>query len=356
MKHFLIAFIITSLYSSASSQIYGSTIVNNDPGDAWLNFGYITWWKIQTGPTDSGSFTHFGCFVEATNEATEAHIAIYDHNEIDDQPGSILDTLEFAPQLNTYNQIPLTDPLALSPDTYYWIGIKVDLKLHTGNNDGVHWDYPIKYIVHNFEDPFPDPYDDDTNGYTPIAHAIFLVANNALLILPIELAKFNVNQERDHAKLVWTTSSELNNEGWNIQRSINGYTWETVGWIDGSGTSSYPLDCEYIDTEPALGISYYRLEQNDYDGTQSYSEVKHLHFIRDQRSISLFPNPAQDFVYLKNSRSGELVIYNQIGVLVTTVNVNEAEPIDISMLTNGIYTFLYRDEFEDQKFSVQITR
>lgn len=92
--------------------------------------------------------------------------------------------------------------------------------------------------------------------------------------LPIELLYFKANLSGNIVWLEWKTKSEQNNDYFYVQRSNDGVTWENVAWIDGAGNSNVELTYYTEDRTPFLGVSYYRLQQVDFDGNFSYSQVE----------------------------------------------------------------------------------
>lgn len=86
--------------------------------------------------------------------------------------------------------------------------------------------------------------------------------------LPIELTSFTGSNETRYNELNWSTSSEINNDFFTLERSINGSEWEKATEIDGAGTSVSVLNYLYKDYDFTQNmINYYRLSQTDFDGT-----------------------------------------------------------------------------------------
>jgi hypothetical protein len=84
--------------------------------------------------------------------------------------------------------------------------------------------------------------------------------------LPVELIYFDGVGSTSFNRLIWSTASEYNSDYFQIERSVDGIDWETVGVKDASGNSNTKIDYSYIDTFDELVIHYYRLIQFDYDG------------------------------------------------------------------------------------------
>jgi len=92
--------------------------------------------------------------------------------------------------------------------------------------------------------------------------------------------------------LDWETASELNNDYFTVEKSMDGRTFTPIAEVAGSGTSTEPIRYSYTDNDPFIGANYYRLRQTDFDGTESYSNVILLEYLSTERiEYKVFPNP-----------------------------------------------------------------
>ncbi|MCW8805897.1 MAG: choice-of-anchor B family protein, partial [Ignavibacteriaceae bacterium] len=89
--------------------------------------------------------------------------------------------------------------------------------------------------------------------------------------VPVELSSFNANAYGNFVELDWTTATETNNQGFEIQKK-SGADFYTIGFVNGSGTSTEPRNYSYKDKNLENGVYVYRLKQIDFDGTSSLSE------------------------------------------------------------------------------------
>ncbi|MFP4091196.1 MAG: hypothetical protein ACLFT3_12890, partial [Cyclobacteriaceae bacterium] len=172
--------------------------------------------------------------------------------------------------------------------------------------------------------------------------------------LPVELVSFTVKMQGDEALLAWKTASERNNDFFEIQRSINGQDWTSLGFVEGAGDSSEPLSYAFTDEQPLYGVSYYRLRQVDFDGAFEYSAVISLENVRDELSLPdpqmlLFPNPASleevavRVLHLKYGQPVELKLSDAYGkthlaVQLSAESLEEGIKLPVSKpLPAGIY-------------------
>jgi hypothetical protein len=121
-------------------------------------------------------------------------------------------------------------------------------------------------------------------------------------ILPVELISFSARMENGGALLSWKTAAEINNEGFWVEKSLDGRAFEPLDFVPGAGNSITPNTYEYFDAG-FRQQAYYRLMQVDYDGAFTYSPIVSLF---DQRSthpglpaFHAFPNPSSGHFELR---------------------------------------------------------
>jgi hypothetical protein len=92
-------------------------------------------------------------------------------------------------------------------------------------------------------------------------------------VVPVELSSFTAERRGGKAILTWTTVTETNNQGFEIQRSNDKVFFTTIGFKKGNGTTTEEQYYSFTDDQVISGIIFYRLRQVDYDGTSKVSEV-----------------------------------------------------------------------------------
>lgn len=98
-----------------------------------------------------------------------------------------------------------------------------------------------------------------------------------------ELEAFVQNEKE--VKLIWTTITERDNDYFLVQRSRNGLDFETIGLVDGNGTTEWEMNYDFIDPAPYNGLSYYRLEQIDYNGQGDNTQLKAVQITTEEPVI-----------------------------------------------------------------------
>jgi len=126
-------------------------------------------------------------------------------------------------------------------------------------------------------------------GETPAGKKIFW---DTFLAIPVELISFTAVSHPNKTILNWSTATETNNQGFEIEKKLNN-SWVKIGFVKGIGSSAQQNSYTFIDTEPASGTVFYRLKQIDFDGQSEYSnEIEVTGDLPDKFNLSQnFPNP-----------------------------------------------------------------
>lgn len=203
-------------------------------------------------------------------------------------------------------------------------------------------------------------------------HDVWLIRLSA--VIPVELVSFSGVYMNNSIELSWTTSTELNNKGFEVLRKIhidenNSFEWESIGFINGIGTTTETNYYTFIDENPKAGIYRYKLKQIDFDGTFSYSHTIEVEvtapntFLLEQN----YPNPFNPSTvisfHLPFSDNVSLKIFDLLGNEISTIIDNEFKEagfhqynisIEKYSLTSGVYFYQLRtsDRKETKKMVV----
>ena len=161
--------------------------------------------------------------------------------------------------------------------------------------------------------------------------------------LPVELLNFNATPVHENVKLDWTTVSEINNDYFTVQKSIDGAVWEDVNEVNGNGTTQSTHLYATMDREPFSGTSYYRLKQTDFDGAFTYSETRTVRFELES-SLALYPNPANDYSILEGTLidASEVRVFNTTGQEVTNhVSIQKQSDQRVRLAFNELSAGVY---------------
>ncbi|NUN10637.1 MAG: T9SS type A sorting domain-containing protein [Ignavibacteriaceae bacterium] len=108
--------------------------------------------------------------------------------------------------------------------------------------------------------------------------------------VPVELTSFTASVTDGGVVLNWSTATEVNNRGFEIEKSENG-NWNVIGYVEGNGTVTSTRNYTFTDVT-APGKYSYRLKQIDFDGSFTYSNAVETEFMPSEFSLGQnYPNP-----------------------------------------------------------------
>jgi len=167
--------------------------------------------------------------------------------------------------------------------------------------------------------------------------------------VPVELTSFTANYFGNAVELNWSTSTETNNLGFAVERKTTNTDWSEIGFVSGNGTTTEPNFYSYSDNSLSSDKYYYRLKQQDFDGSFEYSNIIEI----DVTTVSEFvlkqnyPNPFNPSTTIEFNIPEQglvnLSVYNLLGekvaTLVNTQMESGAHKVDFnaSVLASGIY-------------------
>ena len=163
--------------------------------------------------------------------------------------------------------------------------------------------------------------------------------------MPVSLSAFEAKAQGSQSVLNWTTTAEVNNDRFEVERSADVLSWSKIGTLKGMGNSEATNNYQFIDEIPAFGTNYYRLKQIDFNGTFTYSTIKALSFEEDFAStLTAYPNPTNGQTTISLNQVIEadaLNVLNLSGQNVSNANATNLAPnkiaIDLSAQPAGIY-------------------
>jgi hypothetical protein len=220
----------------------------------------------------------------------------------------------------------------------------------------------------NINIPLADPYLVADVNFTPPATGVYYLgfrvfsdADQADLLvddiavtqnpLPVTLSNFKGERIGATNKLTWSTFTEVDNHGFEIQRSIDGVSFNGIHLVPSKanrGNSTSVLDYSFDDSKPFVGSNYYRLKQIDKDGKVAYSNIVLLKGARSSglQLSAVYPNPVRSVLnFVVASPSSEivnLVITDLSGkaVIATSKQLISGDnniQLPVSKLTSGSY-------------------
>jgi len=179
------------------------------------------------------------------------------------------------------------------------------------------------------------------------------VALENLVPVPVELTSFTAEATSEGVKLNWTTATELNNLGFEIERSNDGEEFYTIGFVEGMGTTTEATNYNYSDKLVYSGTTTYsyRLKQLDFNGAYEYSEVLTVEFDVPGEFVlqQNYPNPFNPSTVIKYAVPEEspvsIKIFDLTGREVATLVDEVKQPgtyeltFDAEKYASGVYIY-----------------
>jgi hypothetical protein len=168
--------------------------------------------------------------------------------------------------------------------------------------------------------------------------------------LPVNLVSFTGISKEENANLFWSTASEINNEGFSIERSLDGKYFIEIGFVKGSINSNQIMNYNFTDNKVFLNhkMAYYRLKQLDLDGKFDYSKIISVITGKTPNDqVVVYPNPITDHLFVEietfENTTSKFVMTDLTGKIVREVSINLNAGFNkfniegINDLTNGLY-------------------
>jgi hypothetical protein len=210
-------------------------------------------------------------------------------------------------------------------------------------NDNVMWIYNADSTVRRYATAFA--------GGTPAATFYVQVFGRTTTTFPVTLTDFKGERKGNTNALSWTTATEANNSGFELQRSADGINFSKLAFVASkaaTGNSSAALTYSFDDVKPLMSNGYYRLKQIDKDGKSTLSNIV---LIKGNRvsvlTVStIYPNPVTNNINLivttTASQSVTISILDLTGKTISTktqtaITGDNTIQVNTANLTTGSY-------------------
>ncbi|MCC5923067.1 MAG: T9SS type A sorting domain-containing protein [Crocinitomicaceae bacterium] len=173
------------------------------------------------------------------------------------------------------------------------------------------------------------------NG-SPSIHSLWLTTSD-LSPLPVEWKTIHGDCFERYNEITWETASEENNHFFELERSKDGQNWEVICTVNGSGSTPFGNSYNCID-DNRQQLTYYRIKQNDFDGTINYSQILSI-YCDSRNDFKVFPNPNNGVFTLQGGTETMIVkLIDQVGRVIHKNHIDKASTLfDFRGLSSGIY-------------------
>jgi photosystem II stability/assembly factor-like uncharacterized protein len=328
------------MFATSGSQVFKST----DEGSNWTNvtsgLPNRTITSVYVHPDDANkvflTFSGFG--TSKVYRSTNG--------------GTVWSSLQGNLPDSPVNDILIYTDSGATPNTYF---VASDIGVFVTDDNGVNWmeissGLPNTVIMHL-------DYSSSNKMLRAGTHGRGVYEAYIDFTIPVELSSFTASQLDKKVVLKWSTATETNNRGFEIQRKLKNQDWETLEFVSGYGTTTgtrqyiYEDDYEFL---PYNGRVLYRLKQIDFNGSYEYSDriFVDVIFIPSETNISQnFPNPFNPSTTIKYSINTEgkvrVSVFNPIGQKIRELVATDQTPGTYEVTWNaleyasGIYFYLF---------------
>jgi hypothetical protein len=204
--------------------------------------------------------------------------------------------------------------------TPYWVRLSSNGNKYVGyvSPDSIRWTPVDSLIValgtHAYVGMAYTAHNNGASGTAVLDNVSVVFEKDSLSVNLSVFTGTNINNQ--YSQLNWTTSEEKNFDHFEIEHSSSTTNFQQIGTVAGKGDSDLPQDYSFQDLNPVDGFNYYRLKMVDKQNNFTYSSNVLVSF--SLAIIQLYPNPAQNLVYLKNNLNftfGDPIQVELIGTL-----------------------------------------
>ncbi|MEM6342752.1 MAG: hypothetical protein AAF927_02695 [Bacteroidota bacterium] len=250
--------------------------------------------------------------------------------------------------------------------------------LQSSNGDFVHGDITVEDSVVTVKGIYLAPSDQVsilyyvdidpsmTIGESVETEALAVVPNTNIstraqentITMPVEYLFFEAETRDDRAFLIWATAVEQNNQGFEVQKSVDGVSFENLGWVQGSGTTNNMQEYSFESDRLGSGSHVFRLKQIDFDGQFEYSKMVEISIEAPETigSLEFGPNPFSDegtaVLRLSSDQALTIAMYDITGRKVADIYKGKLRagephnfPIKGSGLPAGYYIISARNDY-----------
>ena len=148
--------------------------------------------------------------------------------------------------------------------------------------------------------------------------------------LPVALTGFRLEPDGNQGiHIIWETSTEINSNYFDIERSPDGRSWGTIATRQAAGHTQSTVIYQVLDPKPLKGLNFYRLKQVDLDDSHQYSPIRSIYLSNTNPAVlKIFPNPFHNYITLEGYELEYIKIYDIFGREVrsqTTIETNNLQ-------------------------------
>jgi hypothetical protein len=199
------------------------------------------------------------------------------------------------------------------------------------------------------------------NGEKSLVFDDFSNGGNSNAPLPVRLSSFSASRSNSNVNVNWTTASESNNSGFELQRRLSNQSdFQTITFVGSkaiNGNSSSAISYSYTDLNISAGVSFYRIKQINLDGTAKYTEIRQVDGSKIKAKTLVYPNPSatgMTNVIFTTNDSRNIQVIDMAGQVVKSWNNYMGQELKIVSLKPGIYSVTINNTMTSEKETLRL--
>ncbi len=191
----------------------------------------------------------------------------------------------------------------------------------------------------------------DSASFAPGRFSIIYGLNATLL--PVTITNIKAAKKGKDIQVEWGTATEINMEKYEVEKSVNGQQFYTIGSVTAKSNSAGVVDYNWIDNNAASGNNFYRIKLVEKTGNSRYSDVVRVQIAKAASGFTIYPNPATGkelSIQLSNLKQGKYYVnmYNNAGQKVYSSSMDYDG-------VSGAKTISLKQKISKGKYSLQLT-
>jgi Secretion system C-terminal sorting domain len=335
---------------SADQQVTTNTIDYTTAAPSYGGLGQKgtgKYWEMATKISNPTAHAVSNILLNFETGGQPVTVSIYDATGTGGTPGTQL-WASAAPVTTTAGAMSVPVSPAFSVTGDYFVAVNQE---DTFSMDySYEYEYPVRAGKFYFNSTIGTPSFYDARNTGAAYFKLKMGVQHEVVVTPVKLTSFTgVRLENKTNKISWETATEVNNKGFELQKSIDGKSFEKLNFINSKSTNSSTVqNYNFIDATPFAAKTYYRLKQIDNNGTFSFSSIIAVKssIIKNVEISAVYPNPAQEKINVTvatpTSQKVNVVVTDLLGKIVAqqamvTVVGETTTHINVSSLAKGNY-------------------
>jgi hypothetical protein len=191
---------------------------------------------------------------------------------------------------------------------------------------------------------------------------IYSFLNEALVPLPVTIASVKAYQHQTGIKVDWSSATENGLEKYEVEKSVNGRDFTTVGTVAAKGNSNIASHYSWYDAAPFAGTNYYRIKATSYNREVKYTNIVTVKMGKGPGTVSVYPNPVKGNVVNLQFDSMEkgnytVTLQNGMGQIMLSKQINHigGSATQSFELQNNLAKGVYRIRITNGTFNTVIS-